>query len=86
MVSNAFDEEYRQDLLKELGDDERDRWTPGSFGCHELLDRIHIMTNQFESLVVQHNSCILQPEWFHEACRIRDQIDALYQKVGAIHL
>lgn len=73
MHSNETDEERRQELLRELKGsvfDEPNRWTPGSFGCHELLDRIHILSNQFEAIVVEHPSCVLNEDWFHAACRI----------------
>ncbi len=85
MLIDPDHEERRHDLLCELEIEEPERWVPGSFGCHELLDRIHIVGNQFESIIVRHPSCVLKPEWFSAACQILDQMEELYQKVGAEH-
>lgn len=83
MQIDPVDEEYRHDLLRELEIEEPERWAPGSFGCHELLDRVHLMENFFESTVINHPACVLHPDWFHAAREIGERIAALYQKIGA---
>lgn len=82
-------EERRQQLIVEQDDDPTDNWrerfAPGSFGCHELLDRVHLLTNLLDEAVVQHPACILNAEWFALASQAEEVLNDLYQKVGAAH-
>lgn len=59
---------------------------PGSFGCHELLDRASTLANQIDSQVLSHPACIQNPEWFALAHQAMTALHDLYQAVGAEHL
>jgi hypothetical protein len=62
------------------------RYAPGSFGCHELLDRVHLLGDLVEGQVLEHPSCALHPEWYHLAARAAEALRELYQRIGAEHL
>ena len=55
---------------------------PNSFGRHELIDRLNMMSEMVESYIVDHPACIFEPEWFADASEIVDRLYNLYQKVG----
>jgi hypothetical protein len=57
--------------------------TPGSFGCHELLDRTHLLSEQIEAQLASHPACLQHPEWFALA---QQAMTALHQAIGAEHL
>lgn len=59
---------------------------PGTFGCHELLDRTSMLADQVERLIVDHTSILLDPEWFALAERALTALNDLYQRVGESHL
>ena len=62
------------------------RYAPGSFGCHELLDRVNLLGDLLEGQVLEHPSCALHPEWYHLAARAAEALRELYQRIGAEHL
>jgi hypothetical protein len=66
----------------DLGDQHR----PGSFGCHELLDRTSLAMNALDEWILSHPACIGNKEWFALAQRAFDALFALYQRIGASHL
>ncbi|MDP1799277.1 MAG: hypothetical protein Q8K78_17410 [Planctomycetaceae bacterium] len=86
MPIDSDHEEWRQHLLRELEIEEPGRWAPRSFGCHELLDRVHLMESIFESTVINRLACVLREDWFRAAGEINERIAALYQKIGADHI
>jgi hypothetical protein len=83
-------ESLRKELLTELADEEghgrQDQFRPGSFGCHELLDRLSILTSNLDEFIVQHPSCLRNPAWFALAHQAMSALTDLYQRIGASHL
>ncbi len=82
-------EQARQDLLAELNNQQAD-WIeqsqPGSFGCHELLDRTAMLGKLVNELLLEHPACVQNKEWFTLAHQASTLLDQLYQKIGAKHL
>jgi hypothetical protein len=83
-------EQERQQLLAELLSDHGSQWAeqyePGSFGCHELLDRTALAADIVERYVRTHPACILNKEWFGLAEQALAALHELYQRIGAAHL
>jgi hypothetical protein len=83
-------EQERQQLLDELLADHGPRWAeqyePGSFGCHELLDRTALAADVVERYVCTHPACIQNQEWFALAQQAVAALQELYQQIGAAHL
>lgn len=83
-------EQQRHELLDELIADHGIRWAeqyePGSFGCHELLDRTSLVVNLVDEYVRTHPACLQNPEWFALAETAMRALQELYQQVGAAHL
>jgi hypothetical protein len=78
-------EEVRQEYLHQIeGNSSDDR--PGSFSCHELLDRTHLIANQLDDWLLSHPACVNNPAWFAFAYQAMDQLQRLYQAIGASHL
>ncbi len=63
-----------------------ENYKPGSFGCHELLDRLSLALEFVDERVLDHPACQLDPEWVKKATAARDMLFGLYQEVGAKHL
>jgi len=72
-------------MTEESGPDWEAQYQPGSFGCHELLDRTRLLADQLEKAVLSHPSCILDPDWYALAWRAVENLRELYQRVGAAH-
>ena len=83
-------EQERQQLLDELAADHGPHWAaqyePGSFGCHELLDRTALAVDIVERYVRTHPACIENQEWFALAEQAVAALQELYQRIGAAHL
>jgi len=83
-------EEERQKRIDELTAEHGPEWElpfqPGSFGCHELLDRTFLLADLLEKSILTHPSCIRDPEWYALASRAVESLSELYQRVGADHL
>ena len=75
----------RSELQAEYGEDWEEQWKPGTFGCHELLDRTYLLSILLDA-VLTHPSCALNAEWYRLADTASDAIATLYQSVGASHL
>lgn len=74
-----------KELIAESGPDWASAYLPGSYGCHELLDRVALLSQQVEINLLCHPACIVNPSWYllaEQAAALRD----LYQQVGAEHL
>ena len=88
------DEELRLRLLAEEreahdGRDEAGReeqYRPGSFGCHELLDRTSMIRGMVDEHLLNHPSCLRNPEWFKLASTASEALATLYQQIGRDHL
>jgi hypothetical protein len=83
-------EQLRQSYIEECKDGLAVEWEelakPGSFGCHELLDRTSIVMSSVERDILSHPACLQNKEWFELAHRAVEALNDLYQKVGAEHL
>jgi hypothetical protein len=83
-------ERERQQRIDEMAAENGPRWPdafkPGSFGCHELLDRTMMAANIVDEYVLSHPACVQDPEWFALARQAADALAELYQRIGAAHL
>jgi hypothetical protein len=83
-------EDERQQLIADLTADQGPDWArlnrPGSFGCHELLDRTALVENLVEEYLLSHPACVQNPEWFRLAEQASAALQELYQRIGAAHL
>jgi hypothetical protein len=81
-------EATRQEYIDELKADGEpcDEFVPGSYGCHELLDRTAMLMNTVDRYIVGHPACVNNKEWFALAYKAVDALNDLYQRVGADHL
>jgi hypothetical protein len=83
-------EKERQNLIDELaeahGPDWEAEYRPGSFGCHELLDRTSLLAELLEKSILSHPSCARNAEWYALAARAVESLRELYQRVGAEHV
>ncbi|HBI41340.1 MAG TPA: hypothetical protein DDY78_00590 [Planctomycetales bacterium] len=83
-------EQERQRLVNELiaehGPNWSEQYKPGSFGCHELLDRASLTSDMVEQLVLSHPACLRNAEWYALAEQAAAALQELYQRVGAEHL
>lgn len=88
--SEADTEQERQRLITELNAEQGRNWheqyKPGSFGCHELLDRTSVAARTVEECVLSHPACVQNPEWFSLAEQAASALHELYQRIGADHL
>jgi hypothetical protein len=82
-------EKDRQEYINDVKDAEDD-WEgmskPGSYGCHELLDRTALIMKNVEEFIVSHPACLSNKEWFALARQASESLHELYQQVGADHL
>jgi len=81
-------EAARQEYLEQFkADGESDaQFKPGSFGCHELLDRTSLLSSNVEQFILAHPACVHNKEWFALAYQAVNHLNELYQKVGAQHM
>jgi hypothetical protein len=83
-------EQDRQQRVNELIAENGPNWAeqskPGSFGCHELLDRTSLAADMVEQFVLSHPACLQNAEWFVLAEQAAAALRELYQRVGAEHL
>lgn len=83
-------ESERQELLRRLGEDmpsySRAEYGPGSFGCHELLDRTALVLDFLEKHIAEHPACVQQPSWFALVRDATASLSQLYQEIGRGHL
>jgi len=85
---DQVEQERREDLLdaKAIYGDLEEKFAPGSFGCHELLDRLSVVTSIWNERIIASPATIIDPEFYKEAREIANAISKLYQKVGTRHL
>jgi hypothetical protein len=74
------------ELSAEYGPDWAAQYKPGSFGCHELLDRTSLAASSVEEFLLSHPACVRDPEWYALADAAVTALNELYQRVGAEHL
>ena len=88
-TESPADQEWQEHLAAVAAEQEPGweiRYGPGSFGCHELLDRVMLLGDLVEGQVLEHPSCALQAEWHHLAVQAVEALRELYQRIGAEHL
>ncbi|MBL8799109.1 MAG: hypothetical protein JNM56_34810 [Planctomycetia bacterium] len=81
----AWQEQFNA-VAAEQGPDWEAQYKPGSFGCHELLDRVKLLGDLLEAQVLEHPACVLREEWYQSAARAVEALRELYQRVGEAHL
>ncbi len=83
-------EQERQQLIEALCADEGQQWAeqykPGSFGCHDLLDRTACAAEAVERYVLSHPACVRNEDWFALAEQAAAALHELYQRIGEEHL
>jgi len=83
-------EQERERQAAEFSADGNANWAadnrPGSFGCHELLDRTNMLADLVEGQIQNHPACVANAEWFALAEQAASALRELYQRVGADHL
>jgi hypothetical protein len=83
-------ENQRQQRLAEMTAEEGPQWLeqykPGSFGCHELLDRSLLVGDMVEQYILSHPACVQDPHWYALAEQAMTVLRELYQRVGEQHL
>jgi len=83
-------ERERKELLDEIAADLEgdggEQYEPGSFGCHELLDRTALAADLVERYVLTQPACVQNAEWYELADQAVSALRELYQRVGAAHL
>jgi hypothetical protein len=83
-------EQDRQQILNEAAEDNAPNWSdqfqPGSFGCHELLDRTALVSDLLQRYVLTHPACAINPNWYALADQAATALCELYQQIGAAHL
>ncbi len=80
-------EQERHKLAAELlGTNWQIEYAPGTFGCHELLDRTALMNNLLDDSILSHPACLANPEWYALATQAAAVLAELYQRIGAEHL
>lgn len=90
-VNRSVDsDQARQCKVDEMSADHGPNWrqqfAPGSFGCHEILDRVARSAEQIERDILDHPACIANAEWYNLADEAATALHELYQRIGAIHL
>jgi len=90
-MAKALDpEQCRQQLIEEMkaeyGPDWSEQYKPGSFGCHELLDRTSLLADTVEQYVLSHPACAQNRDWYALAEKAVAALRELYQRVGQTHL
>lgn len=73
------------EMVAEHGQDWGEQYKPGSFGCHELLDRTSLAAKAVEQDVMSHPACVQNPAWFALAKQAVSVLNDLYQRIGAEH-
>ena len=71
------------EMAAEDGPDWSEQFKPGSFGCHELLDRTNLLADSLEQFVLSHPACLLDRDSYALADQAVSALRELYQRVGA---
>jgi hypothetical protein len=65
--------------MGERGEDIEARFGLGSYGFHEIIDRLHVIRSNWEEHVVNHPSVVMDRQRFRQAREIGDIIADFYQ-------
>ena len=89
-VEPATVDREREDKAAELDAEYGAGWVrenrPGSFGCHELLDRTAMFADGVERYILDHPACVANSDWYSLADSAAASLRELYQLVGAAHM
>ncbi|MGK7878450.1 MAG: hypothetical protein AB4426_35665 [Xenococcaceae cyanobacterium] len=89
LENNTFETERQEALkvfLQNEGDQSLEEFSPGTKGCHELLDRTAMVSDLLERCILSHPACLQNPKWYILARQAADALHNLYQQVGTVHL
>ncbi len=75
-----------KDFLQEEGQKALEQFSPGTHGCHELLDRTAMVSDLLNRFIVSHPACLQNAEWYTLARQAADALHNLYQQVGTAQL
>jgi hypothetical protein len=75
-----------QELESESGPSGHEEFRPGTFGCHELLDRTNLLADQVEKVILSHPACLQNRDWYQLAWEASAALRELYQRIGSEHL
>jgi hypothetical protein len=88
--AEAETEQHRLELVAEKDASEerdwRERYLPGTFGCHEALHMAWHLMSAVDAALVQHGAVVQNPQWFRLAEEASTALFNLYQEIGATHL
>ena len=88
----GMSDELEQDRLQALTErdaeepDWRERYKPGTFGCHEALHTSALLTNLVASRLMEHGAIMQNQDWYVLADKAHQALLDLYQAIGAVHL
>jgi hypothetical protein len=89
VMDNPFEAERQEllkDFLQEEGQQALEQFSPGTHGCHELLDRTAMVNDLLDRFIVSHPACLQNAECYTLARQAADALHNLYQRVGAVHV
>lgn len=69
-----------------VGPVEGTMWGPGTWGCHELLDRTCMILEILEEHIYKHPSIKYSKKWEKLASKAGKALAELYQEIGKVHL
>lgn len=61
------------------------QFAPGTFGCHEAMDRASLIGGLADDLS-SHPAILRDPQWYQMAYQAAQLLYDLYQAIGAAHL
>lgn len=67
-------------------DEMREKFSPGTHGCHEALHVASMLSALVDERLCDHPAVLLVPEWYALAERAQEALFDLYQAIGAAHL
>lgn len=62
-----------------------DGFKPGSYGCHEALDRCSLLAGLVDEFA-EHDAIRLNEKWHRDATLAAKLLADLYQSIGSVHL
>lgn len=65
--------------------DDKEDYSPGTFGCHEALDRCSLLIQLVGDLGA-HPAICLNPDWEAKVVQAESILADLYQEIGRVHL
>ena len=87
--TGGFEQDRAQSILECVAEN-GENWAagnePGSFGCHELLDRTALIADLVERTLAAHSACLANEEWYALARLAANTLHDLYQRIGYEHL